>query len=198
MSPPNYRLRVIGSYIDSLTRQIAEAIFIEYKGKLNRKSEFGVNHLTRLEASKSERDRDHELELEAKERADLMSDLCCFINVVQDVTTRSNASSFCRYKRKKRRDGNTSCWLQGEEEDLELTKPVANKYKRRRLAMNVSTPVWNYRDEKSDNSPLTSPILPPPLLNFSNGSFEYKDFDSEEHQSAGLSPALRKLLIRPM
>ena len=37
MFPPNYKFKVIGSYTDSLTRQISEAVFIEQKGKLNRK-----------------------------------------------------------------------------------------------------------------------------------------------------------------
>ena len=66
--------------------------------------------------------------------------------------------------------------------------------------MNFSTPVWSYRNKSGDDSPPTSPIVSPPLLNFSDGSFELREmFDSDKKQlvSAGMSPALRKLLIRP-
>ena len=87
MTPPEYTFKVLGSYSDCLSRQIAEAIHIEEKGILNKRSEFGINHLPRLEAVKSERDRDVQLEKEAREKANLVSDLMCFINVVKNVSS---------------------------------------------------------------------------------------------------------------
>ena len=50
MIPPRYTFKILGTYTDCLSRQIAGAIHIEDKGILNRRSEFGVNHLPKLEA----------------------------------------------------------------------------------------------------------------------------------------------------
>ena len=95
MFPPKYTFKILGTYSDSLSRQIAEAIHIETKGILNKKSEFGTNHIPRLEAAKSERDRDAILEKEAKDRANLLSDLVCFRNVITNVVEIEEKKNCC-------------------------------------------------------------------------------------------------------
>ena len=58
MVPPNYTFKIIGVYKDYLSRQVSKAIQIEHKGILNKRSEFGINHIPRLVADKTDRDRD--------------------------------------------------------------------------------------------------------------------------------------------
>ena len=92
----------------------------------------------------------------------------------------SNPSSTCRFKNKNRKDKKQINCLVLEEGKSALAGTVNNKQKKWRLAMEFLTPVWNYRAKKSDSSSPVSPILLPPLLSFSDGSFElqksgYKD-----------------------
>ena len=52
---------------------------------MNIKNKFGLNHLSRLEASKPWKDLEHQLEREAVEKANFISDLSCFKDVVENV-----------------------------------------------------------------------------------------------------------------
>ena len=202
MTPPEYTFKVLGSYSDCLSRQIAEAIHIEEKGILNKRSEFGINHLPRLEAVKSERDRDVQLEKEAREKANLVSDLMCFINVVKNVssTVPTNCPSY--RSEVKRRD-----WP--DDQDLQQGKGGS---KRQKTSMLASTPIWEHRKvgegESSPDSIDTSSLL----LDFSGGSFGHESCKTpskgwndingqglaERMVTAGLTPDLKKLLIRPV
>ena len=85
MQAPRYKFKKLGTFGDSLSRQVTEAVLIEQYGNLNKKSEFGINHLSRLDVSKSEEERDYLLGKEAEERANLTSNLECFKLVLDRV-----------------------------------------------------------------------------------------------------------------
>ena len=82
MKPPEFKFKVLGCYRDSLSRQVAETVYIEDRDNMNKRSEFGINHLPKIEATKSDWERGHVLEQEARERANLLSDLSCFKSVI--------------------------------------------------------------------------------------------------------------------
>ena len=220
MIPPKYTFRIMGTYTDCLSRQIAEAIQIEDKGILNKHSEYGVNHLPRLEAAESEQDRNKLLEKETREKANLMSDLNCFRNVVLGVCNKvnellsigcdscilnkigSNGCTSCRLKRKKTADP-------APENETGMDQAQA-KRKRRRKEMLASTPIWDHRGTVSDESATESQDTNSWVLDFSGGSFCQESYltprrgDGSKNKtcgtelvSAGLTPALNKLLIHP-
>ena len=63
---PEFKFKVVGQFKDALTRQITEAIYIMESGSLNKKCEFRINTLCRLEANISVKDQ----EKKRKERID--------------------------------------------------------------------------------------------------------------------------------
>ena len=199
MRPPEYKFKVLGCYRDSLSRQIAEAVFIEDRGKLNKRSEFGVNHIPRLEVSKSERERDATLEKEAYERANLVSNLTCFKSVILKVYDGkfNNRSSTCRSTQSKRvraediQQGETA----GEPSCLRLE---GNK---RRKKMFSSTPIWSHRKPKgvdsSADSQAESLISQDNSLESLNLPLTPAKTGPTTLQAAGITPQLSRLLKRP-
>ena len=222
MCPPKYTFKVLGTYTDSLSRQIAEAIHIETKGILNKRSEFGTNHIPRLEAMKSERDRDIFLEKEARDKANLLCDLVCFKNVITNVIEieeKSNAlpnSISSTYRSKKNiKTSNGKRSLLGRDEKT-LTSDSAYvegllRRKRRRTNMLASTPIWERREANPSETSPASHDSSTVILDFSGGSFcketlvtpvqdctggDNSDIGGEL-KKVGLTPELKNLLIRP-
>ena len=207
MVPPEYKFKLLGCYKDPLSRQIAEAVFIEERGKLNRRSEFGVNHLHRLEVARSEKERDILLEKENRQRANLVSDLLCFKSVILKVYGGKFKSSTCRSKQQKRN-------RQEEEEECKVSfgGTLEGKKSKRRKEMFPSTPIWTHRSvDKEESSPES--IENSPLLNSSCealvGLIQSKTPESLDGdgkllgdcntlKTAGLTPQLKKLLIHPL
>ena len=205
MTPPDFKFEVIRSFGDSLSRQIAEAVYIEQGGNLNRKSEFGHNHLYRLEARATDWELEQEVAREAVEKANLKSNLQCFINVIKSVNKRciendeiENDQCYnYRYKLKRKERG--------------IQSPTAELHqvpkKRRRGNMDTSTPLWSHRQSRETLEGSPSPIRTSPALKLngssfngnSSGSFEQKSVKNETItiRPAGLSPNLRRLLIDP-
>ena len=65
-----------------------------------------------------------------------------------------------------------------------------------------STPIWEHRGNAREEESPQSPIKTSPMLDFTGGSFErdlstQKSYHNRYPVAARLSPALRKLLIRP-
>ena len=61
LDPPKFRVRVIGSYKDAMSRQVKEAIRIQNRpGSLNSKGEYGGGRITRLVVEKSAVDKKKE------------------------------------------------------------------------------------------------------------------------------------------
>ena len=51
MVPTDFEFKRLISFKDSFSRQLAEALYIEKEGNLNRRLEYGYNHLYRLESN---------------------------------------------------------------------------------------------------------------------------------------------------
>ena len=108
---PSFEFKTIKSFNEPLGRQILEALMIVNIGTLNQKSEFGTNHLCRLQSTKSDWDRHIEAELEEKDKRKLERDIKQFVIVMSNVnkqprhehaeTNESNVSRY-NYKDKKR------------------------------------------------------------------------------------------------
>ena len=103
--PPQFKFKVLSCHRDALGRQIREAIQIKQVGTLNRKDEFAVNELIRLEPSKCTRDKDIDHREELREKSDLEELLTNFVTVMLDVKEKCRAQSNLlnsRYKRPSR------------------------------------------------------------------------------------------------
>ena len=85
MIPPEFDFKIISCHRDSFSRQLSEALLIEEEGILNKRAEYGVNHLYRLQSNMPEWELNKLKEREAKDRANLVSNLQNFINVITNV-----------------------------------------------------------------------------------------------------------------
>ena len=68
-----------------MSRQLAEAILIEEEGRLNKRIERGFNHLYRLQSTKTPWEEENLMTEEMKNRANKISDLSCFVDIVKNV-----------------------------------------------------------------------------------------------------------------
>ena len=199
MCPPEYKFKILGCYRDPLSRQIAEAVFIEERGKLNKRSEFGINHLPRLEFTKSEKERDATLEREAYERANLLSNLSCFKSVILNVYGGkfNNRNPTCRSTQSKR---------VRLEDDLGKDTAIGPLFldierKKRRKNMFSSTPIWSHRKQDGADSSIDSQagslISQDNSLDGSDQISTPAKMNVGMLQAAGLTPQLSRLLVRP-
>ena len=193
MVPPVFEFRIIGRYRDCLSRQVAEALLIEDRGNLNKKSEFTSNHISRLESGLSQWEKERAMEVESNERANFRSNINNFINVIKNVRsliTLPDPVNICRKRQ------NTSS----------QTHRTGPKQKLRRM-MNTSTPQWKSREPNVETYDEVSPIK----QTFVTSNVEVRQDRSHETSSqsnnsdiipttlveTGLSPQVRKLLIIP-
>ena len=169
---------------------------------MNRKSEFGHNHINRLEANLSHWD------MEMKQAADISNkkcdrqNLCQFIDVIKNVATRVQENE------------TISCYRLTNSSKRKVVGAVNSLYvggdqKRRKHNMETSTPKWEHRSKPEVLDDSSSHQGSPPLLNFSNGSFSSSREDSITRErtlkigldfddSIELSSQIRKLLISPV
>ena len=83
LEPPVFKFKILGQYKDALTRQITEAVHILDAGSLNKKNEFRINELCRLESKKFQKDVEFErLEL-LREKEKESRDLDEFIKLLK-------------------------------------------------------------------------------------------------------------------
>ena len=211
MIPPEFDFKIISCHRDSFSRQLSEALLIEEEGILNKRAEYGVNHLYRLQSNMPEWELNKLKEREAKDRANLVSNLQNFINVITNVKykcannelsnnlhpvtcSRSNQKT---QKRKMDVEGKENELLQ---DDQEICSAIS---KRTRLGgTSTPTPASNntpmdYRT-RSSNTPTSSPIYD---LNGTvetiGSSFSDDNTLSPNVMAAGLSPAFKKMFISP-
>jgi len=201
MEPPRYKFQNVKSFGDSLSRQISEAIHIEERGSMNRKSEYGHNHLTRLEANRSEWEQEVRQVSETAFRNCDRVNTNGFIAVVRNVkneimSTQETVSCYRLFKKR--------VWREQEDLDIELQ---VQKKKKRKKDMDSSTPIWGYRTRLDEVDDSLSPARLSPILNFSGGSFSstcgqvLMDDSGEDVisvKTVALTPQLRGLLIKPV
>ena len=203
MIPPNFEFKRIISFKDSFSRQLAEALYIEKEGNLNKRLEYGYNHLYRLESNLPAWELQRKNEREAKERANYMSNLYNFVSVISNVKNmckiadpRTNQKTFSRIRK---RSGHKTP-PEGMDPDGQLVSEEGvsrNKIRR----MNTSTPRMEYRNTSHTDWPCSplklSPYNSSKSIESLGSSFHSAESENINGSPAGLSPQLRKLLIRP-
>ena len=90
---PEFEFEIISQYKDPLRRQICEAIHIADQGTLNRKSEFNVNELCRLESNRHWRDLEKEVSQEVESKNVFNSKIKNFIDVMHKVRDYINSET---------------------------------------------------------------------------------------------------------
>jgi len=182
-----------------MSRQLAEAILIEEEGRLNKRIERGFNHLYRLQSTKTPWEEENLMTEEMKNRANKISDLSCFVDIVKNVMNKCtilnqqvhmfNTSSCSRLNKRRK-----------ALEMIEGDSEVVGQHKR--LMENTSTPKWEHRHASGISLDLT-PIKRSPIFNLSSSigslgsSFSDSGSAPNSPKSTGLSPLVRKLLIKP-
>ena len=84
-TPPPFEFKIVKACKDSLTRQVGEAIWIQDKGTLNSKSEFGMNNLCRLVADLTPWQTEEEVRQQEFKKKKEKEDLFQFVNVMKNV-----------------------------------------------------------------------------------------------------------------
>ena len=157
--PPRFQFKVSSKHKDALSRQVREALQIKDQGNLNRRNEFSINEIIKLESSRYSWDAAEQFRVDKRESDNREKCLNNFVDIMHSVSRIQNIenienmpvsnSDFCyrHYNQIKRK----SC--EGSE-----GHQVVKKLK----AMDSSTP-FRYREEAQD--PITPPDSSPIHLN---------------------------------
>ena len=97
-TPPTFKFQILGVHKDALSRQLHEAIQIRTRGNLNKRSEFAINELIRMESTKYAWQYEKDNRVAARQELIHEESLLNFINVMK--TLNNCAGNF--HKRKKR------------------------------------------------------------------------------------------------
>ena len=82
-SPPEFSFKILSVHKDALSRQIREAVVIKDRGKLNKRDEFAINELIRLEASKYAWDEAEDARIQRRREKEHQEKLSNFIHVMK-------------------------------------------------------------------------------------------------------------------
>ena len=85
-SPPKFKFTVLSGHRDPLSRQLKEAVMIGNAGNLNKKNEFGLNELIRLDAPRYSWDKSLQDKNDQKERCARENKLNDFVAVMCKVS----------------------------------------------------------------------------------------------------------------
>ena len=85
VDPPLFKFEIISRHKDALSRQLSKALHIRKQGNLNKKQEFSINELIRVQSSKYSWDRDKESRIALEEEKDQASRMSNFISVMSSV-----------------------------------------------------------------------------------------------------------------
>ena len=178
--PPTFEFKVLSKHKDALTRQIREAILIRNRGNLNKRDEFALNEIIKMESSRYIWD---ELQTgKANRQEEEMRDKCFknFVEVMKNVKNapacdkltivnyQNNVNLFYRlFKHKRDSD------IPGQHSDCPA---------KRRRGMDTSTPC-RYREQEPviQTPPDSSPIAPD-----ERGFLPVED-DSQNNESGGIT-----------
>ena len=127
LTPPQFKFSVLSSHKDALSRQLMEAIIIKEQGKLNKKQEYSSNKIIRMETHKYSWELEVERSEETKLKQNKKEKICCFINVMKNLTLSVLKNSFSRSKRQK-------------------SKPLSLGKSKRIKMMQTSTPISDRRE----------------------------------------------------
>ena len=103
ITSPAFEYKILNKFKDPLRRQICEAIHIQDQGTLNRKSEFNMNELCRLEVKKHWRDMESQVRSEAESKTVFVNKIANFVDVMNNVLSNKSLgddqTTCCRSKR---------------------------------------------------------------------------------------------------
>ena len=195
---PEFKFKVMGQFKDALTRQLTEAINILDSGGLNRKTEFRINEVCRLEAKPPEKEVERERKARDIEKEEVEKNLNAFIEEIklkhEALSGKLKTNTECNYRKRPQ--------IQQQET---IDQCLQRKSKRKKTEMDYSTPKeWRQR-EKEEDSPCSvlgitpikpqfeSPdIVPPSLLEDCDtdhtGSDKGRTFMSNELRGSRISP----------
>ena len=133
---PKFKFEVLSLHKDALSRQLCEALHIRTQGNLNRKSEFAVNEIIRMQTGKYSWEQRKVEREQQRDQGVWEERIKCFVEVM------SNVIRLCKNERNTMSDPNgLYCYRSIG------TKRIAPKNKRettgpkKRRIMNTSTPV---------------------------------------------------------
>ena len=89
-SPPEFEFVILSKHKEPLSRQVTEAVFIREEGALNKRKEFSVNELIRMEGKKYSWDQEREIASEKIEENDRTNKLKNFAEVMCNVINFKN------------------------------------------------------------------------------------------------------------
>ena len=84
-APPEFKFRLVNVHKEALSRQLDEAVHIRSIGNLNKKNEFAINELIRLESCKYSWDAEAEVKRSIKSEKEEGEKLQNFIQVMRNV-----------------------------------------------------------------------------------------------------------------
>ena len=88
-SPPKFKFTVLSGHRDPLSRQLKEAVMIGNAGNLNKKNEFGLNELIRLDAPRYSWDKSLQEKNDQRERCARENELNDFVAVMCKISKAS-------------------------------------------------------------------------------------------------------------
>ena len=139
---PTFKFRVLGQFSDAMSRQITEAVYIADSDNLNKKCEFRINQICRMEGAKLEFDAEKERIKKIKKRNDDDRVISEFITNIRERHTDDINSNLIYY-----------CY-RPEPREKRLLLDISEGdtvHETKRLRMNFSTP------RCKDEAPMLSP-----------------------------------------
>ena len=157
--PPTFEFKVLSKHKDALTRQIREAILIRNRGNLNKRDEFALNEIIKMESSRYIWD---ELQTgKANRQEEEMKDKC-FKNFVEVMKNVKNAPA-CDKLNIVNYQNNVNLFyrLLKHKRDSDIPGQHSDCPAKRRRGMDTSTPC-RYREQEPviQSPPDSSPIAP--------------------------------------
>ena len=93
LSPPVFRFKIIDKFSDALSRQLSEALWIIEEGGLNKRHEFKINELCRLDSRRSHKETDRMVRMQKEENRMVEENLSAFINVIKNAREKNKTTA---------------------------------------------------------------------------------------------------------
>ena len=182
--PPEFEFKIVSSHRDPLGRQLKEAVMINVEGNLNRKKEFSINELIRLETSKYSWEEDIDLNKQKKEEQEHENKLTNFICVMSSVKSLCNKN----YIFTDRGASNVPISRQRNSKRGGDRPSDIRQHFYKRIKMMTSTPLRGATSPdghametcaelggKAEDIMAVSELVPTPVLNVEEEMFKYRD-----------------------
>ena len=85
MTPPEFKFKIVNKFSDALSRQLCEALWIVEEGGLNKRHEFRINELCRMDKKLSDKEKEAMVKREKLEEKEREQKINSFIAVIKRV-----------------------------------------------------------------------------------------------------------------